>query len=446
MIGLHITTLGCKLNQFDSAELAGSLRGAVALQEDPAGARLVVVNTCTVTSAADSDARQILRRRRRESPEALIVATGCYAEREPSALMAMPEVDLVLRREDRPEAARLVLEALRARFPGEMADGCAERLVGDDLPDFGERTRAFLRVQEGCDLRCSYCIIPQVRGVSRSVAPDLVEGRFQKLIQAGFMEVVLTGVNTGDYGKDLDPSLRLTDLLARLARLPGEFRIRLNSIEPLCVTPELVDLIASEPRLARHLQIPIQSGSDRVLGGMRRNYRTRQYAGVVETLRSRVPDIGLGADVIVGFPGETAADFEATVDFISGSPLNYLHVFSYSSRPGTAAAARPGHVPPETIKERSQVLRRLGADIASAFRRSQVGRPLRALVLHHDGIKAVSRALTSNFIDVALRGRHRENSFVDAVITDVDDSGQTIGQVTGEAQLSAVCEQRSTMR
>lgn len=339
MTGLHITTLGCKLNQLDSAELAGAVASApLPLVDDPAQAALVVVNTCTVTAAADADARQILRRRRRENPRALIVATGCFAERDPGALRGMPEVDLVLRREDRPAAAGIILERLRERFPDLLADGCSDCLAEETLPDFGARTRAFLRVQEGCDLRCSYCIIPSVRGPSRSVPPADVERRFRDLLAAGYKEIVLTGVNTGDYGKDLARGIDLAELLARLADIPGEYRVRLNSVEPRCVTPGLVALLAGHPRVARHLQIPLQSGCDDVLRGMRRNYRTADYLRIVEELRGRVPDIGIGADVIVGFPSETDEHFADTVAFIEKSPLNYLHVFSYSPRPGADAA------------------------------------------------------------------------------------------------------------
>jgi threonylcarbamoyladenosine tRNA methylthiotransferase MtaB len=427
MLGVHITTLGCKLNQLDSADLAGALRGRAAQVADPSRARLIVVNTCTVTQAADADARQILRRRRRESPAALIVATGCYAEREPAALEALPEVDLVLRREERPHAARLILDRLRQRFPEDLSDGCADRVAEETLPDFGERSRAFLRVQDGCDLRCSYCIIPQVRGLSRSVPPREVAERFQRLIRAGFREVVLTGVNTGDYGEDLEPRGDLPGLVAGLASIEGDFRIRLNSVEPRRVTPALADLMESQPKLARHLQIPLQSGSDRVLSAMRRNYRTGHYRRVLETLRRRASDMALGADVIVGFPGETDREFEETLDFVASSPLNYLHVFSYSRRPGTPAAELPGQVPPAVIAERSRRLREAGRRLAISFKESQAERPLRALVLKGRRQDGRQRALTSNYIEVAMQEEREENTFQQVTITGLDAGGEAAG-------------------
>jgi len=443
MIGFHITTLGCKLNQFDSASLSGALRTAVTPSASPADAGLVVVNTCTVTEAADADARQILRRRRRESPRALIVATGCYAERDPEALGRIPEVDLVLRRDQRERAAGIILEELRLRFPSEMADGCADRAVEETIPDFGERSRAYLRVQEGCDLRCSYCIIPAVRGESRSLSPDDAAGRFSRLLGAGFREVVLTGVNTGDYGRDLAPQSDLTRLLSRLVRIEGDFRVRLNSVEPRCVTGPLVSLMACEPKIARHLQVPLQSGSDRILRAMRRNYRVADYARVLDRLRARVDGIGLGADLIVGFPGETDADFEETMRFVRASGLSYLHVFAYSRRPGTPAATLEGQVPAEVIRTRSRRLRQLGADLSREFKLGQAGRSLRALVLRGRREDGRLRALTSSFIEVALEGAHEANSFVDVRITAVDPDGQATAEA---AQPSSSTEQATTSR
>ncbi len=420
MIGLHVTTLGCKLNQLDSAELAGSLRNAARRVADPSQARLVVVNTCTVTAAADSDARQLLRRRRRESPEALIVATGCYAERDPEALRSLPEVDLVITREERARAPSLILDRLRALYPEEIADGCAERIVEDALPDFGGRSRASLRVQEGCDLRCSYCVIPRVRGESRSVPAAALADRLTRLLGAGYREVVLTGVNTGDYGKDLAPRTDLAALLRLLARAEGRYRLRLNSVEPRCVSDRLVDAIAGEPRVARHLQVPLQSGSDTVLRAMKRNYRVADYARALEILHRRVPGIGLGADVIVGFPGEAEAEFEQTVRFIRSTPLHYLHVFSFSPRPGTPAAGLSDRPSPEAIKRRSRRLRELGRDLSLEYRLSQTGRPLEALVLHGRDAAGRRRALTSNFIEVSLETEAAENTFQTVFLTGVD--------------------------
>ncbi len=297
-------------------------------------------------------------------------------------------------------------------------------MAEETLPDFGERSRAYLRVQEGCDLRCSYCIIPAVRGGSRSLPADEIVSRFSRLLGAGFREVVLTGVNTGDYGRDLTPRDDLAGLLARLGGLGGDFRVRLNSVEPRCVTRGLVGVMAGDARIARHLQVPLQSGSDRILRAMRRNYRAADYARVLALLRSSVDGIGLGADVIVGFPGETDADFETTMTFVRDSGLSYLHVFSYSRRPGTPAAELPGQLPAEVIKQRSRRLRALGGELSRAFKMSQRGRPLRALVMRGRREDGRMRALTSSFIEVALEGDPPANSFVDVTITAVADNGE----------------------
>ncbi|MGD8377177.1 MAG: MiaB/RimO family radical SAM methylthiotransferase, partial [Acidobacteriota bacterium] len=303
-MSFHVKTLGCKLNQFDSAAVESDLRSRGLLHAGRAAdASVVVINTCTVTHRADADARALFRRVRRENPGCLLVATGCLAERDPEAVGTMPEVDLVVRRRDRERIGELIAARADARFPGLLTGpGPAPSCTG--ALRFGERTRALLKVQEGCDLRCAYCVIPQVRGPSRSVAPEDVETRVRDLIRAGYREIVLTGVNTGDYGLDLSPRTTLAALLRRILPLPGLGRLRLNSLEPRTVSDEIVDLLAEDPRLAPHLQIPLQSGSDAVLREMRRNYRASFYADLVERLRRRAPDIGLGADLIVGHPGE----------------------------------------------------------------------------------------------------------------------------------------------
>jgi len=398
----RITTHGCKLNLADSSEAAERLQ-ALGLSPAAAGEEpgVIVINTCTVTHRADADGRQALLRARRQHPRALIVATGCYAERDPETLRAVPGVSLVLRREERPALASRVASALGLPgLPTPAAPEAHPSCVGEPAAD--DRTRAFLKVQEGCDLACAYCVIPQVRGASRSVPPDRVEARLRSLIARGYREIVLTGVNSGDYGKDLSPPTDLAALLRMLLQAPGLGRLRLNSLEPRTVSAEIIALLAGEPRLAPHLQVPLQSGSDRVLRRMRRNYRTAEYADLLERLAARVPGIGLGADVLVGHPGEGEAEFEATERFLAGSPLSYLHVFSYSSRPGTAAAKQPDRVGAAVIGARAARLRAVGAALHHRFQAPFVGRTVEVL-----GLKAVRAdgripALAGNFLAVAL--------------------------------------------
>jgi threonylcarbamoyladenosine tRNA methylthiotransferase MtaB len=435
MPSYRIVTLGCKLNQADSLALESRLARLGMTRADDA-ADLVVLNTCTVTGAADREARQIARRLRRAHPRARLLVTGCYAERDGAALASIAGVDQVVGMRD--QAARVAAFAADA-FAIDPAPPAAAA-VGDDRhelgpfgattacdPAGGDRTRAFLKIQDGCDLRCTYCIIPSVRGGARSLPADDVLRRLRDLTASGYREVVFTGVNTGDWGRDLAPRIALHDLLRRALALESPGRVRLNSLEPRTVTPEVIGLMAdSGGRLAPHLQIPLQSGSDAVLARMRRNYRTADYARVLGALRRSNPDAGLGADVIVGFPGETDAEFARTCRFIEGSELNYLHVFPYSQRPGTPAAAQPDQVTPAAIKERGVRLRAIGHDLARRFRRRFVGRDLEALVLRETRADGRLRALTGNFIDLWLDPQRRDpgslvNRLVAARVTDAGD-------------------------
>jgi threonylcarbamoyladenosine tRNA methylthiotransferase MtaB len=420
--GFHTITLGCKLNQFDGAAVEAELLGrGLKRESDPAVASVVVINTCTVTSRADADARKLIRRVRRSNPGCRLLVTGCYAELDPEEIRETGEVDGVIGNRSRAELPA-ILDELGVGVPGAVAsagqglpvvlDAGDRSVTGDrgcDWPStlpqavhFGERSRAFLKVQEGCDLMCSYCVIPQVRGPSRSVAPQDAETALRALVRGGYREVVLTGVNTGDYGRDLMPRTRLRELLERLLAACGATRLRLNSLEPRTVTDEIVELMATEPRLAPHLQVPLQSASDTVLRRMRRNYRSDLYAERLSKLRTRVPDAGLGADVIVGFPGETDAQFEDTYRFIERSPLSYLHVFSWSARPGTPAAEMSAAVPAGVIRERSARLRELGSRLSFRFRTGFEGRTLDAVVLGERSDGRV-RALTGNFIELTLQ-------------------------------------------
>ncbi len=414
----HVATLGCKLNQFDSAAMEASLVAlGLSPTPDPAAARVIVVNTCTVTSAADAQSRQLIRKLRRANPRCTLLVTGCYAQRDPKALEAIQGVDAVLGLAGQKRLKHLVVK-LVPEIPEQLA--CLES-ADDPLPLFSDQTRAFLKIQEGCDLRCSYCVIPSVRGASRSVDPETILRKVALLAESGFQEIVFTGVNTGDYGKDLTPATTLAALLRRASEISCVGRLRLNSVEPRCVTEELVEALATSPRIAPHLQVPLQSGSDAVLGRMRRPYRTRQYRQALETLRGRIPEAGLGADVIVGFPGETQEEFVQTLDFIASSELNYLHVFSFTPRPGTPAAQAAHPVKGDVIRQRSAELRGLGSHLSHRFRASFLGRNLEVLGLRDCLPDGRVRALSGNFIEVGLQARPEDcvNRLVRARVTEV---------------------------
>jgi threonylcarbamoyladenosine tRNA methylthiotransferase MtaB len=452
----RIVTLGCKLNQADSSALEWRLRGlglqrAGTAELPDAPADIVVLNTCTVTGGADREARQLSRRLRRDNPRAALILTGCYAERDRATLLALPGIDHVVGMQGQALAVEAIAaDALGITRPAAPADTGAGPATDSAIdlgrfgataacdPAAGDRTRAYLKVQDGCDLRCSYCIIPSVRGASRSLPPGEVVTRIAAMTEAGYREIVFTGVNTGDYGSDLTPQVPLHGLLEQALQVRGLGRLRLNSLEPRTITSAIVALLrgAGAP-LARHLQVPLQSGCDAVLARMRRNYRTADYRRVVEALRAAVPDVGLGADVIVGFPGETEAEFEASCRFIEASPLNYLHVFSYSPRPGTPAAAMPGQVDPLAIRDRSARLRALGGALSERFRRGFLGRELPVLTLREVRPDGRVRALSDNFIDLGLEignGRPQDffNRLLPARITHVSDR-ETLGEFPGQA-------------
>ena len=405
--GFHTVTLGCKLNRFDTAAIEGQLaRRGFQPESDVSRASVVIVNTCTVTGKADAEARRRIRGLRRDNPGCRLLVTGCYAELDAEAIRAIEGVDFVFGNRDKPRLSG-ILDELGIGEPEGSLDGvsvdrgCDAALALPQALHFGDRSRAFLKVQEGCRLVCSYCIIPTVRGPSRSVPPDEVERAAVALLEKGYREIVLTGVNVGDYGRDLAERTSLATLLRRLLAVAGPNRLRLNSLEPLTVTDEIVELMASDPRLAPHVQVPLQSGSPAILRAMRRNYRPEQYLERLQRLRDALPHVGLGADVIVAFPGETDERFRETYDFIAAAPLNYLHVFAWSPRPATPAAALPDRVHGSIVRRRSAALRRLGNRLSHRFRAGFEGRHLDAVVLAPRADGRV-RALTGNFIEVAL--------------------------------------------
>jgi threonylcarbamoyladenosine tRNA methylthiotransferase MtaB len=327
--------------------------------------------------------------------------------------------------------------------PMSLARGPAKILTGDIFAEStvqiapatlmaGDRTRPILKIQDGCNNRCSYCVIPFVRGRSRSLSPDAVVREVHMLCAAGANEIVLSGINLASYGRDLVPRAALADVVQRILGETGLEQLRFSSIEPQGVTEDFVTLVASSNRLARHFHIPLQSGSDRILRSMHRWYRTAHYAERVSLIRRLLPDAAIGADVIVGFPGETDADFEATVELIERLPFTYLHVFSFSARPGTAAAALGDSVPLQTIRERARALRELAQRKSAAFRTAHAGRTLRALTLARGG-DGWTEALTGNYLKVRIAGQHPANEWHDVRMkTDgsADESAVELAQLS----------------
>jgi threonylcarbamoyladenosine tRNA methylthiotransferase MtaB len=406
-------TLGCRLNQVESQEMA-ALMEARGFHTVAAGspAQIYVVNTCTVTGRADLSDRQLIRRVRRDNPEAVVVVTGCYAQTDPEAVARIGGVDLVIGNGEKYRLPELLAELLVRRRaaggppPVRVAPIREARAVPFvPLSRVTGRTRAFVKVQDGCQHRCAFCIVPAARGGSRSQEPDVVLEQARRLVEAGHGEITLTGVDLGHYGRDLVPRSSLAALLRRLAEVRGLRWLRLSSVLPAYFTPELIEAVTELPVVAPHLHVPLQSGSDRVLRLMRRPYTTRMYRALSERLAGAIPDLGLGGDVIVGHPGEGDADFMATLDLVRALPFAYLHVFAYSDRRGTEAARLPGRVDSRTVKERSAVLRRLAADKGLEFRRRLLGRTRDVLVLDApDRVTGLRAGLTANYVEVLFPG------------------------------------------
>jgi threonylcarbamoyladenosine tRNA methylthiotransferase MtaB len=460
MTTFHIEQFGCRATQADAAAIERQLEGrGYTLSPTRTEAQVVVVNTCTVTSSADHQARQAIREIHRSNPNAQIVVTGCYAQRAPEELASLAGVAWVIGNSHKSEIPRLLdlsgnCCTQNPEPHGDFADrgfvpldrldsqahfitrGPVKILTSDMLesdswaaaPVLGGEsghTRPVLKIQDGCNNRCSYCVIPFVRGRSRSLPAHDVLSEINKLCSAGFKEIVLSGINLGSYGRDLTPRIELRELLHQICDGTPLERLRISSIEPMDITGELIDFFASTDRIARHFHLPLQSGADRILAAMHRWYRAEHYARRVQLIRERLPDAAIGADIIAGFPGETELDHHATLDFIEHLPLTYLHVFSFSKRPGTSADQLTEDVPNSVIKNRSRELRALGEAKSASFRASQAGRTLRVLTIHHAANRSNrterrdttgwTPAISSNYLRVRLPGAWPANQMMNVL-------------------------------
>jgi threonylcarbamoyladenosine tRNA methylthiotransferase MtaB len=431
----YVENFGCRATQADGAAIERQLlergleRAAI-----PGQAEVVVLNTCTVTASADQDVRAAVRRIHRGNPECKILVTGCYAQRAPEELAALPGVSWVVGNSHKQQVGHVVCGGDGFVPLGEVAaaDGSrsAQVIVGDIFahtelmaaPVFdggAEKTRPNLKVQDGCDNRCSFCIIPSVRGASRSLWMDQVLAQVGALVGSGFREVVISGINLGRWGRDFDKRERFVNLVRAIVERTDLEKLRISSVEPMDWTQELIELVAGCERIAKHAHVPMQSGSDRVLRAMHRKYRPWHYAEKIRRIRQAMPAAAIGADVMVGFPGESDADFEETRCMIAELPLTYLHVFTYSSRPGTRSAAMPNQVPVQVARERNRVLRALAAEKKRAFMQSFVGRVLPAITLSV-GDQNSTGALTDNYLKMRLAGQHDANRWVEAQVAAVN--------------------------
>ncbi len=477
-----MTNFGCRATQADGAAIERQLRECgLERADEPAKAGLVVLNTCTVTAAADQDARAAIRRIHRKNPDARIVVTGCYAQRAPEEIAALPGVTHVIGNSHKHQLAELAWGApqpsdvrprpldlacqidsksfvpitqLASGVRGAKSEVRGPIFVSDIFahselqaaPVFdaaNERTRPNLKVQDGCDNRCSFCVIPYVRGQSRSLNLDEVIREIETLVNAGYREVVISGINLGRWGRDLAVSCQTSalgptfqgpttnerrpvfeDLIRTVLSRTSLEKLRISSVEPMDWSGELIEMMAQSPRIAKHAHVPLQSGSDAVLRRMHRKYRPWHYREKIEKIHAAMPTAAIGADVMVGFPGESDAEFEETRLLVEDLPFTYLHVFTYSARPGTPAASMGKQVPTHVARERNRILRDLIAEKKLAFMSEFVGKPVEVITLNvcgsnHEG--KYTEGLSDNYLPVRLHGNHPPNRWLPVRVERVSD-------------------------
>ena len=434
-----MASFGCRTNQADSASIRQAFladRYEETCQWRQAD--VIVVNSCTVTHRSDQQVRQLTRKLRRENPQARLIVTGCYAQRSPHELAGIPGVDAVVGNTHKNDIVRI---ANLSPEPGPMLPRWQEvaSIYRDDFRKArsleatasvhtGGRTRPFVKIQEGCDAKCSYCIIPMVRGPSRSVPPERVINQIAKLIDAGFKEIVLTGIHIGTYGMHLQPRYSLDRLLLDIISVPGLRRVRLSSIEPMQLSHRITDIAARCDTIAPHFHVCLQSGSDRILKKMLRPYNVARFSGIVNEIHRRIPEAAIGTDVIVGFPGETRKDHQQTVEFIEKRPFTYLHVFPYSDRQGTPASRMKGKVSPRSQKRRSLELRQLSEEKNRRFRRRFWGRELSVLTLSEQK-GGIREAVAGNYLKTRLPASVPANEILTGTVTGEDREGYLLLKV-----------------
>ncbi len=406
MTTISVATLGCKVNQFESEALSDALeQRGYALIPFEEGADITIINTCTVTHRADFQSRQMVRRAFRSNPNSLIIVTGCYPQVEPDAFLKMKGVHYLLGNGEKREIPDLLPLMQKAEFPRVQVGDIQKEILFSETPlhSFHRHTRAFLKIQDGCNAHCSYCIVPHARGRSRSLPPERVIENLKDLQEKEFKEVVLTGIHLGAYGQDLNPPFSLKKLIGQLEKDGTPDRIRLSSIEPGDFSPELITTLSQSSKICPHLHISIQSGDDEILQKMNRDYDRSFLTDLIQELHLRIPKLSIGADVIVGFPGETEENFKHTCGLVESLPFSYLHVFPFSRRKGTPAFQFPQGVDEKEIKKRAETMRELGKQKRQIFYQQFLHQELSVLV---EGRREKGtgrwRGLSRNYIPVLL--------------------------------------------
>jgi threonylcarbamoyladenosine tRNA methylthiotransferase MtaB len=420
-VALH--TLGCKLNFSETSTIGNHfLKNGFSIVEMQNKADVYVFNTCTVTENAEKECRQLVRRVLRNNPEAYVIVTGCYAQLRADEIAAIDGVDAVLGSNEKFEIFSLLKDFDKKDL------SCIYVSSKDELNTFGlasstdadSRTRAYFKIQDGCDYKCAFCTIPLARGKSRSMDPELVLQDFTNLVNQGYKEIILTGVNVGDYGNSF--SLNLFELLKKLIQVEGDFRIRISSIEPNLLTDDIINLTANSDKLCKHFHIPLQSGSDTILRSMQRRYTTTDYNNLILKVKEVIPDAGIGVDVIVGYPGETEIEFMETYNFLLNLPISYLHVFTYSERPDTKALTMGNSVDPAVRKRRNKMLRILSDKKKNYFYTKMIGKNIDVLFESADE-EGTIKGFSSNYVRFKNRfDKNLENRVCTVLVDGIADS------------------------
>lgn len=426
-VALH--TLGCKLNFSETSEIANQfIQNGYRIVNFDNKADVYVFNTCTVTENAEKECRQLVRRALRKNPSAFVIVTGCYAQLRPTEISEIEGVNAVLGSNEKFKVFELLNDFNKTDLsciyvsPTEKLNGFGKAVSSDSI----NRTRAFLKIQDGCNYKCSFCTIPLARGKSRSMDIDELVKEFERLVLDGYKEIILTGVNVGDYSDSVNNNV--LSVLKRLIEIDGDFRIRISSIEPNLLSDEIIHLTAESDKLCNHFHIPLQSGSNKVLSMMQRRYKTEEYKNLIEKINLLIPDAGIGIDVIVGFPGETEKLFEETYDFISNLSFSYLHVFTYSERPNTKAISLPDKVPIEERRRRNNLLRNLSDKKKMSFYHTMISTKQKVL-FESDSDNGLLKGYTSNYIRFATEiNTELINNFADVIIKEIKD-GVAIGNI-----------------
>ncbi|HMK74967.1 MAG TPA: tRNA (N(6)-L-threonylcarbamoyladenosine(37)-C(2))-methylthiotransferase MtaB [Thermodesulfobacteriota bacterium] len=432
MTTVAVATLGCKVNQFESEALMDALeQRGYALVPFEGGADVAIINTCTVTHRADFQSRQTVRRALRSNPNSLIIVTGCYPQVEPDAFLEMKGALYLLGNKEKNQIPDLLPLMQKGEYPRVRVGDIQKEAPFSEtsLHSFHRHTRAFLKIQDGCNGRCTYCIVPHARGRSRSLQPQRVIGNLKVLKEKGFREVVLTGIHLGAYGLDFDPPFPLERLIGQLEKEETPDRIRLSSIEPGDFSPELIRTLSQSGKICPHLHISIQSGDDEILEKMNRGYNRSYLSDLIRELHLRIPHLSVGADVIVGFPGETEEKFKHTYEFVESLPFSYLHVFPFSRRKGTPAFQFPQRVDEREIKKRAEAMRELGKQKRLAFYRQFLDQELSVLIEDRKE-KSTGRwkGLSRNYVPVLLVNENGMKDHPDRV------NREWIVRVTGLAE------------